>query len=341
MNTSLVAVVEQCDVGRKASQGLDLMNRESCTRVCHHITYTTLVHGDDIRVSLHHIHMVLLGNLALSLIKTIEFALLMEYVRLRRIDIFLLHALGARVEQSSAESVHLACHREPREYHSSGISINKLTIVPAIAKSGLHKIILLISRSHCRPGEGVALGEGISQFEFLDDVIAYATTAEILQSDGLSVGVLLEDILKVAPRPLIHDIHTLAVVGLLLLLCRQFALLYLDIVFLGKPSQGVGICYLLVLHKEIDGIAALAAGKAVAYTLCGRHHERGSLVVVERTEALVVDASLAQGDKFRDDIHNVCRLHYLVYSISIYHNRCKVSKKYMKIVTLFHFYFVK
>ena len=82
-----------------------------------------------------------------------------------------------------------------------------------------------------------------------------------------------------------------------------------------------------MLHEEVYGIAALSTCEAMTYTLSGRHHKRRGLVVVKRTEALVVDASLAQCHKFRDDIHDVCRLHNLVYGISINHNRCKVSKK--------------
>ena len=327
MNTGLVTIVEQGDVRRKPPQCLNLMNRECSTRVGHHITYTTLVHGYHVGISLHHKHMILLGYISLCLIKAIEFAFLMEDIRLRRIDIFLLHALGARVEQATTECIHLTRHREPREYHPAGISVNKFTIVLSVAQSSFHQIILLISGSHSRLRQRVAPRQGISQLKFLDDIIAYATAAEILQSYGLSVGVLLKYVNKVVLRPLVDDKHTLAVGCLLLLLGRQFALTNLYIVFLGEPSQCIGIGYLLVLHKEVYGIASLTASKAVANTLCGRHHKRGGLVVMKRTKPLVVDACLAQSHKFRDDINDVGRLQNLVYGISIYHNRCKVSKK--------------
>ncbi len=265
----------------------------------------------------------------------------MEHVRLWGVDILLLHAFRAGVKQSSAKGIHLARHREPREDHTSGIAVNEVAVVLAVAQTCLDKVFGIISCGNGCLGERVTTRQGISQLEFLYDVVTYSTAAEILQTYSLSVGIVFQDVLEILLRPLVHHKHTLAVCSLLLFLSRQLALLYLDVVFVGKPSESVGIGDLLVLHEEVDGIATLATGKAMTDALRRRHHERRSLVVVERTQALIVDARLAQRHKFRDDIHDVCRLHYLVYGLSVNHNRCKVSVFFVKNYTLLVFYFVK
>ena len=74
-----------------------------------------------------------------------------------------------------------------------------------------------------------------------------------------------------------------------------------------------------MLHDEVDGVAALAAGEALAEALGGRDVERGRLVVVEGAEAHVVDAALAQGHEVRHDVVNLRRVQYPVYGGLVYH----------------------
>ena len=74
-----------------------------------------------------------------------------------------------------------------------------------------------------------------------------------------------------------------------------------------------------MLHDEVHGVAALAAGEAFAQAFGGGYHERGRAVVVERAQALVVDASLAQRDEVRDDIDNLRRFQYPVHRSSVDH----------------------
>ena len=77
-----------------------------------------------------------------------------------------------------------------------------------------------------------------------------------------------------------------------LYLCRcQFPLLLLDVdvVLLAQYTAGFRKVHLLMLHDEVDGVAAFSAYKAVADILGRADHERRVLVVMEWTQPLVVD----------------------------------------------------
>ena len=125
--------------------------------------------------------------------------------------------------------------------------------------------------------------------------------------------------MEIVASPLVEHEHALAIVCRLLFLGCEFAFLYFNIIFLGEPAQSVRIGHLLVFHYEVDGVASLAAGKAMANALGGGDDERRCLVIVERAQTLVVHASLAQRDKFRYDIDDVRRVHYLVDGGSVNH----------------------
>ena len=125
--------------------------------------------------------------------------------------------------------------------------------------------------------------------------------------------------------------NALAVVGLATLLSRKLAVVYLDVVFLGQPAQRLGVGHLFVLHDKAHGVAAFAAGKAMAIAFGRRHHERWCLLVVERAQPLVVDTSFAQGDKLGYHIHDVGSIHNLIYRCLVYHivfsRCCKINHK--------------
>ena len=103
------------------------------------------------------------------------------------------------------------------------------------------------------------------------------------------------------------------------LLVGEFTLLDVDVVFLGEVAQGLGIGKLLVLHDEIDRAAPLAAREALANALGSGHIERGSPVVMERTEPHIVSATVFQCHEVAHDINNVGRINDFVYSSSINH----------------------
>ena len=65
-------------------------------------------------------------------------------------------------------------------------------------------------------------------------------------------------------------------------------------VFLCQPPERLGVGEVLMLHDEVDGVASLAASEALEDALGGRDGERGGLLVMERTQSQVVDASLLQ-----------------------------------------------
>ena len=132
--------------------------------------------------------------------------------------------------------------------------------------------------------------------------------------------------MKVVARPLVDHEHRLALTLLTLLIVAELAFLYLDVVFLRQPAQRLRIGYLLVLHQEVHGIATLATREALTYLTGWRHHERRCLVVVEWTQALVVNTRLAEVNKLAYDIHDVHGIHNLIDGRSVYHNECKVTK---------------
>ena len=120
-------------------------------------------------------------------------------------------------------------------------------------------------------------------------------------------------------RPLVDDEHRLALVLLLTLLVSQFLLDNLDIVLLRQPPQCLGIGNLLVLHQETGRRTALAADETVTDILGGRHHKRRITVVVERTKALVVHATLTECHELTDHVDNLRRIDNPVYCRPVNH----------------------
>ncbi len=133
------------------------------------------------------------------------------------------------------------------------------------------------------------------------------------------VHIILQDVLEVFRRPFIHDEHRFAFALALLLLVGHLAFLNLDMVFLGQPAQGLGIGHLLQLHQEVDGISTLAAGKAVADASGWRNGERWMGIVMERTQADIVDASLFERDEFRHHLFYLGGVHNTCYRRFVYH----------------------
>ena len=239
------------------------MDGKCRTRVSHYILHPRLVHCDDIGITFHHKHTVFLSNGPLGLEEAIEFPLLMVYLRVRRVHIFLLHTLRPRIQQSSAKGHHPSAHVQPGEDDTSCIAVVHAPLI-ADAESGLHEILILIAFRPCRQCQCVALRQGITQRELLDDVITDSTAAKILLADGYTVGIFLQDTTEVVLCPFVHNQHRLAVALLLFLLRRQLLLFHLNAVLLCQPAQGLWIGDLLMLHQEIDGRTTLAAGKALA-----------------------------------------------------------------------------
>ena len=137
----------------------------------------------------------------------------------------------------------------------------------------------------------------------------------------------MELLLKEVVGPFVDDKQALALAAGLDLLGRQFGLLYINIVFVSEPAQGLRISHLLMLHQKGDHGAALAASEAVEYALGGGDYEAGRLFIVEGAKALVAGARLAQGDKVGDDLDDVRTAHNLINSLVVNHSICKFSSK--------------
>ena len=165
----------------------------------------------------------------------------------------------------------------------------------------------------------MAVAEAEAEAELLYDVVAHSALAEILHSDGAPVDVVVQDVLEIVGCPLVYDEHRLPVRLLFLLLLGEFLFLYLDVVAVGKPAQGVGVGELLVFHEESHAVAAFAAYEAVAGAPCRRDVERRGVVVMEGAQAAIVYAHLLERHKFGDDIHDVGSLFYAFYGDAVNH----------------------
>ena len=321
MNTSGITIVEQHDIIGKAVQEANLVHTQCRSRVRHHVLDATLVHGDDIGISLHHKHTVLLGDGFLRLIESIEFSFLMINLAIRRVDILLVHALGTAIQHTTTERHHLATHTEPREDGTTGETVEVLSrlLVRGNQHTGRCQILRIIPLLDSSISERRPLIKGEAQLEFLDDVITESTASEILHTDGTTIDIILKDILEVFRRPLIDDEHRLTLTLSLLFLGTQFTFLDLDVIFLRQPAKGIGIGHLLQFHEEVDGIATLATSEAMADATSRRDGERRMGVVVERTQTDIVESSFLECHKLRYHLLYLGGIHDAVYGRSVYH----------------------
>ena len=319
MDAGLIAVVEQYDVARKAVQHAYLEETQGRTGVRYDILNATLVHRNHIRIAFHHIDQIQFGYGFLGLEDTIEFTFLMIDLRIGRVDIFLLHTLGACIQQSAAKSRHLAADTYPREDDTSRKAVHERSVVPLETQSSLHEELLLVASLQCCLRQCVALTQAEAQLELPDDVVTEAAAAEILHTDGQPVDILMQNALKVFARPFVDDEHRLTFAFRLPFLVGQFPLAYFYMVFVGQPAQSLGIGHLLVFHHEPDHVSGFSTGKALIDSLHRRYGERRRGVVVERTQALIARAALLQRHELRHDIDDVRRIHDAVYGVSVYH----------------------
>ena len=106
-----------------------------------------------------------------------------------------------------------------------------------------------------------------SQLKLLDDVVAKSALTEVAHSDGLSVAMVVEDVLEILVGKVVDEEEALADALCLLLFVGEFALLDFDAILLGQPLERFVIVELLMLHDEVYHVAALAAAEALAHPL--------------------------------------------------------------------------
>lgn len=81
--------------------------------------------------------------------------------------------------------------------------------------------------------------------------------------------------------------------------------IYIYLIFLPEPTDGIGIVYFQVVHQELYGVAVPAAAETLRYVLPWRNLERPVMsVLVERAEACVFNAALLQVEEGTDHILN-------------------------------------
>ena len=328
MHTCRIAVIEQHDIVGETVQEPYLVHTECRSRVGHHILYTALVHGDDVGVALHHVHTVFLGNGFLGLIESIELAFLVIDIAVGRVDILLVDSFRTAVEHTTSESHHLAAHAEPGEDGSSRESVEilvfstlvgSLVLVHLEAEARCHQVFGVIAFLDSLVVQGRPAVGSKSQPELADDVITESTAAEVLHTDGPSVHIVLQDVLEVLRCPFVDDEHRLPFALLLLLLTCQFPLLDLDVIFVGQPAQRIGIGHLFQLHQEVDGVASLSTGEAMADAACGRDREGRMRIIMERAQTDIVHAAFFERHELRHHVNDVGGVHDSGYGRFVYH----------------------
>ena len=147
---------------------------------------------------------------------------------------------------------------------------------------------------------------------------------------------------KMFLRPTVEDKHALTVALRTLFLVGQLTFPHLDMILSGQKTQRILIAQLLMFHDEIDGRSALAARKAFTNILGRRDVERRRFIGMKGTQTDEVHPALAQRDKFRHNIHNVCRFQNPLPCYRINHPPSFFSEtKVKKLLDSFYFLLIE
>ena len=166
-------------------------------------------------------------------------------------------------------------------------------VVGAYAETCLYQVVLTHVILACSVAQTVARRGTVAELKLADDIVAELAAAQIAESDALSFRRFLQRLLKPIVCPLVAGEQLFAVLALLACFLVNAGLNDLYVVFAGQPSDGLWVGHVVDLHEEIDGVAALVAAKAMTDALGWRDDKRRGLLLVERTQSLVVDSRLA------------------------------------------------
>ena len=205
-----------------------------------------------------------------------------------RIDILLIYAFGSLVEHTTSECHYITAYAYPREHGTTRKSVNQFTLVILIAQACLFKEIKVVALLLCLTWHCISVGRRETKSELIYYIIPETTLTEILHSHGTAINIIMKDVGVIVRSPVIGDEHSLAFRLLLTLFVRKLFLLNLNAIAIGKPTESLRICELLMLHEKAHGIATLTTGKAMAGATGRRHIERRCPIVMERTQSLVV-----------------------------------------------------
>ena len=151
------------------------------------------MHGDDVGLPFNHKHSVFFCYGSLGLPDTVKLVVLMKDVAV----VFLVDAFCAAVEHTGREAHHLSAHANPGKDHATGITVDQLTTVVAVADARFEQILFFIAFLQSDTGQGMSVRDVEAQLELPDDVVAEATAAEILHADSHTVGMVVEQVLEI------------------------------------------------------------------------------------------------------------------------------------------------
>ena len=319
IDTGIIAVIHKSDILSETVQLAYLLESERGARTGHDILGRGLRHAYNVGLTLNEDYAVGLPYGLLGLIESEELITLVVNLGVGRVDILLHNTMGARVEHTPVEAHDLAAQTEPRKYDTAGETVNEFTVVALIAQARLDEIFALEASLQGRVGERMPALWGVAEMKLGNGIVAKTTAAKILQADGYTVDIVMEDVFKVFQCPFIDKEHRLAVAFLAFFLVGKFPLTNLDIILAGQPAEGIRIRKILQFHEKVDGIAALSTGETMTDAARRRHGERRMGVVMERTQTYIVDSALFKRDEVGHHINDVGGVHNAVYSSSVNH----------------------
>ena len=127
--------------------------------------------------------------------------------RLRRVDI-LGEFLVFRTGHTPAERHHFARKRVDREHDTSPEAVTQFMVVRLIAKPRLYEKLFFEAFAHRLLCQSVTPFGAEPQLEFVDNIIAEASLAEVSQSDAASVYVVFQDVLEIVAGEVVDNEHT-------------------------------------------------------------------------------------------------------------------------------------
>ena len=267
----------------------------------------------DVELAFHEVGEVLAADGMASLIKSEEVAPLVEQRSLAGVDI--LAGVLLRRYLSAAEAYDTAVEVVEGEHQAVAEGVVKSAVLRTAQHADIHQHVLAVALLAHVVEKGVAC-RCIANAEVGQRALVGVAVASLREERPSLLHLRLEEL----GGRLDGNKLRLALLVACLLFRRCLLLLDVDVVFLGKEAQRLYERHILMFLEERDGVAMLAADEAMVGAARWRHHHRRVLVVVERTQTLVVDARLAQRDKLADDIDDVCRVAYLVDSFFINHS---------------------
>ena len=99
-----------------------------------------------------------------------------------RVDILLVDALRARVEQSATEAHHLSADAYPREDDAPGIAVDEFATIVLVADARLQDELLLVALAQRLSGQGTSVLKVVAELELADDVVAETATCLLYTS---------------------------------------------------------------------------------------------------------------------------------------------------------------